>query len=76
MPMIPLPSPSVLTHAHNCTRLQATGDASNLYLSRKKVGLVSSWADTRHLPPSVKKELQVRREGGGSEGGSGPCKTG
>eukprot|EP00198_Chlamydomonas_reinhardtii_P008109 XP_001697446.1 predicted protein [Chlamydomonas reinhardtii] len=39
--------------------MQATGDASNLYLSRKKVGLVSSWADTRHLPPSVKKELQV-----------------
>ncbi|KAG2455022.1 hypothetical protein HYH02_000847 [Chlamydomonas schloesseri] len=39
--------------------MQATGDASNLYLSRKKVGLVSNWADTRHLPPSVKKELQV-----------------
>ncbi|KXZ48680.1 hypothetical protein GPECTOR_26g583 [Gonium pectorale] len=39
--------------------MQASGDASALYLSRKKVGLVSTWARLRHLPLSLLKELQI-----------------
>ncbi len=46
-------------------RHQATGDASHLYLSRRKVTLVSQWARLRHLPDNLVKGMQVGAAGAG-----------